>query len=50
MESKGPFDFPILIDCGLDDQYFKNNQLLIDNFENACKIKKQNATIRMHDG
>jgi len=44
LNTKGPFNFPIKIDYGLNDE-FLNSQLLPYTLDTAIKNKKQNAII-----
>jgi S-formylglutathione hydrolase len=54
MLSQGPFPgfADILIDQGKADNFYSGsvNQLLTENFEEACKAKGQKCTVRMQDG
>ena len=40
----------ILIDQGLDDEFYDEKQLLPENFQTACDKANQKVTIRMQDG
>jgi len=53
MLSRGPFQFSdILIDQGTSDNFYSGevNQLLPENFLEACKAKGQKCTLRMQEG
>ena len=52
MKKNGPFDVPILCDVGTADGFLSGevDQLLPDNFDNACAEKKQNLISRKHEG
>jgi len=41
---------PILIDCGTEDQYINDGQLLPDVFSDACAQVRQPLTLRMQEG
>ena len=41
---------PILIDCGTEDQYINDGQLLPDVFSDACAKVHQPLTLRMQEG
>ena len=40
----------ILIDQGLADEFYKDKQLLPENFKTACEHAGQKLTLRLHDG
>jgi S-(hydroxymethyl)glutathione dehydrogenase/alcohol dehydrogenase len=51
MKAKGPFPFDdILIDVGLDDNFYKQKQLQPENLQAAAADKKQKLTLRMQPG
>jgi S-formylglutathione hydrolase len=41
---------PILIDCGTEDQFINDGQLLPDVFSDACAQVRQPLTLRMQEG
>jgi len=48
--SKFPSDTDILIDVGTGDNFYKQGQLLPENFEKAAKAAGKKVNVRYQDG